>query len=167
MKKFIIPVAAAAAAGIAAVGLIAANTNKPAVDDKPEPPEELPSGNYYVDGDPANDNLYLVVDGKNIHYASSGDLREAFQARDLILDPRYKDDPDALDRQTDVTMSQWGAENYTYTLTNWPGDSGDLVVRVSSADHEEGTISGGSMIYHTDTNTFHSFAGDLVLAKTE
>lgn len=83
MKKFIIPIALVVAAGAVATALIATTANKPAVADRPNPPAELPSGNYYINGDAANDNLYLVVDGKNIHFESSGDLRQAFQAVDI------------------------------------------------------------------------------------
>lgn len=163
MKKCIIPVAAVVAASAAAIGLIAVNSSKTAVADRPETPEELPSGNYYIEGDPTNDNLYLVVDGKNIHFESSGDLREAFKSADITLDPRYLTDEDALDHQTDITMADWGDKSYTYTLRNFPG-SEKIVVFFKVIETEEGA-SGQGLMYYPSNNMIHSWAGDFVLAE--
>ncbi|MDE7230281.1 MAG: hypothetical protein K2N56_07360, partial [Oscillospiraceae bacterium] len=127
---------------------------------------DLPSGNYYVDGDPANDNLYLVVDGKSIHFESSGDLREAFQAIDKTMDPKYLDDQEALDHQTDITMADWGDESYIYTLMNWPGGSEKISVFFKAVVSEDGLgASGQGLSYYPSRKMINGWAGDFILAE--
>ena len=162
MKKIIIPLAAVVLAG-AAAGIVAFSSNRVAAD-KPAPPEEIPSGNYYVDGDPENDELYLVVDGKTIHFESSIGLREAFKNHDRYIDERYLYDEDALEHQVDVTMEDWGDDSYTYTLKNEVGDTNDLNVLFRIAESEFG-YSGQGIRYITDSKTLSGWAGDFVLAE--
>ena len=167
MKKIIISAAFTAAACVMAVGLYVANSNKPTIADKPEPPTELPSGNYYIGGDPANNDLYLVVDGKTIHFESSGDLREAFQAIDKTMDPLYLTDKDALDHQTDITMADWGDDSYTYALNYFP-TTDIIMVYFRYALREDGLPgSGQALKYYERENKISGWAGDFVLAETE
>ena len=166
MKKFIIPLTAVVVAGAAAVSLIVTNANKSAVADKPKPPEELPSGNYYIEGDPANDNLYLVVENGTIRFQSdTGDLRDAFKASDINLDEKYLVDAEALERQVNLSMANWG-DTYNYVLGKF-GDSTDKFMVYTKAELDEhGEPQGGQgFMYSIDTKSLHSVRGDFILAE--
>lgn len=162
MKKVIIPIVAAAVAVIAAVGIILFSSNRASAD-KPAPPKEIPSGNYYIDGDPENDELYLVVDGGTIHFESSIGLREAFKAITIKLHEEASDE-DWLERQINQDMEDWGEDSYTYTVKNIPGRTNELGVMFRIAESEFG-YSGQGVHYFPDTKTIHSWAGDYLLAE--
>lgn len=163
-KKIIIPLAAVVAAIAAAICVIAFKPNNAAAD-KPEPPAEIPSGTYYLDGNPENDELCIVVDGGNIRFQSD-DLREAFKAIDLEFNPDLADNSEALKSQLDADMEDWGADSYSYKTKWFPGTSDYFMVMFNISENEDGTLWGGrGFKYYPDTKTLDSWAGDFILSE--
>lgn len=177
MKKFIIPLASVAVAAVAAtVGLIAINSNK-AVADEPKVPLELKDGSYYVDGDPANNDFYIVVEGETIRFQSdTGDLRDAFKAIELS-DCRVEEEN--LEQQVDLDMEYWGKDycNYELDRFNIPDPNASDVLFVGWDPeffnrndniffvHWKGT---GTMFYSVEKKMIRGgFFGNFVLYEDE
>lgn len=162
-KALIIAAVAAAAAGIV---IFAGNYNPPppttAVADMPDPPKEIPSGTYYLDGNPENDKLCIVVDGGNIRFQSD-DLRAAFAELDLEFDPTLADNPDALESQLDLDMEDWG-DSYDYK-TFWVagGEKINVLVRWAVDENGKAYCTGQGFLFYS--NTLHTWAGDFILVE--
>lgn len=168
MKKFVIPLCSVVAGAAVAVGLIALRSGNVAHADLPdyEIPEEIPSGRYYLNGDPTNDSLYLVVDGKTIHFESDHDLREGFKELTRSFDEMEGVDEAGIDHQTDMTMLDWGESSYTYTVKRWlnldPKEFVSVYFRI--AENEDGTSWTGRALHYSDnTKTISGWAGEYIL----
>lgn len=163
MKKIIIPCAIAIAAAIGLAVTMFMFKPGDASADKPDPPAEIPSGSYYIDGDPQNDELYLVVDGGNIRFANrDNDVREGFRSALERLGPAYYDN---METQLDVTMEDWG-DTYAYKNKWFPGYSDFFMVMFRMTESEDGeNYSGQGLKYYPETKTLNFVMGDFVLAE--
>lgn len=166
-KKFIAPLCTAIAGAALGVCIIGNDIPQKTYADEPvyTAPEEIPSGCYYIDGDPSNDLLYLVVDGKTIHYASATDLREGFKAAERAYNPRYLEDEEGLDHQTDVTMADWADDSYTYK-TKFAGLDPSIRFEVMwrISESPDGTLwDGQGMTFFPDIKGLRSWEGTYIL----
>lgn len=167
MKKIIIPLASLTAGAIVAVGLTTLNLNK-AVADIPEVPLEINDGNYYIGGDPSNNDLYLVIEDGTIRYQSdTGDLRNAFRNVELNCDEQFRVSEENLEHQLDITMADWG-DTYNYVLGHWSDSTDRLIVYTKTELNENGEPQGGQgFMYYIDKKSLHSWEGDYILYEGE
>lgn len=164
MKKIIIPIAATLVGVIAAIGLVAFTQNKAAADD-PETLIEIKDGNYYIDGDPANNELYIVVENDTIRYATDlNDLREAF-TRSVEADEEIVfDTEEAFEAQIDYFVSEWGG-TYTYDVMVTQDNRALVGIIAGPDEHENEQHYHGGFGYSNDTKTFDCSRGNFVLYK--
>ncbi len=164
MKK-IIPCAAVLIAAVIAVVCVIASRPKEASADKPAPPATIPSGNYYIDGNSENDDLYIVVNGGNIKFQSD-DLRAAFEDVTLrITDPSMAGNPEILKSQVDSDIEDWGGDYEYKTFRFGNTEKINVLIRWETNENGEAIATGQGFLFYPDSNTLHTWAGDFVIAE--
>ena len=162
MKKIILPLAFVTAGAVTA-GFVGFHSNR-AVADIPNDQLEIGDGKYFIDGNYSNNDLYIVVEDGTIRFQSdTGDLRDAFKDFELNSDEQFRVSEESLERQLDLTMSDWGG-TYDYVLETWGNATDSFLVRIKNHIDENGEPQGDQgFIYYIDKKAFQTWMGDYVL----
>lgn len=158
MKKFIIPIAAIVTGTVAAIGLFTFTHSKAGAEfPDPSTPVDVKDGCYYIDGDPANNELYLIIENGTFRYASDTlSIREAFTKVDESDEELCIDTEELLQAQVDSDMLYWGG---TYTYDSVVLGNGHIMLEIMAApdEHCDEEHQHGSVPYVPETNTIRSW----------
>ncbi len=168
MKKIIIPIASVVTGAAAAVGIITFAPNK-AVAELPDPtlPVNVNDGCYYIDGDPANNELYLIIENGTFRYASDTlSIREAFTIADRNDEEMFFETEEAFEAQVDSDMLYWGG---TYTYNTFVLENGHIILDITAGpdEHSDKEHIHGGVPYDPNTDTIRSWGVNYTLYKEE